>query len=274
MRIALITTEYVTEENYDGGLANYTHRLALALIQLGHDPVVFVSSEKDESFNYQGVIVFRIKSKLILPKNIKFQFLIRKIYRLAYFFYQSWKLNKKINQINLLNPFDILQYTQLDGVGLFRPKHIPVVIRLSSYTPWVRKAYEIKGGWLQDLVEYWALRKADKIFCPSKIIAEIVMEKYKFSVTVIESPFFIEAMQFDDNKYQEYLAGRRYLLFFGTIGILKGVKVIAKIVRDFLNDHPEFVFVFVGKDIGTDKKNSMIDFVKEKANPFQERVVY
>ena len=44
MRVALITSEFVTESVFDGGLANYIFRVAKALIQLNHIPVVFVSS--------------------------------------------------------------------------------------------------------------------------------------------------------------------------------------------------------------------------------------
>ena len=50
MRIALVTTEFITEPVFDGGLANYLHRLALSLKLFGHTPVIFVTADHHETF--------------------------------------------------------------------------------------------------------------------------------------------------------------------------------------------------------------------------------
>ena len=60
MRIALITSEYITESNFDGGLANYLNRTALAFIKLGHEPIVIVSTDKNEKFEHNDVTVLRV----------------------------------------------------------------------------------------------------------------------------------------------------------------------------------------------------------------------
>lgn len=59
MRIALVTTEYVTEPNFAGGVSNYTHKVALGLKELGHAPEVFVRSDSSEAFHHDGVRVER-----------------------------------------------------------------------------------------------------------------------------------------------------------------------------------------------------------------------
>ena len=54
LRIAFATPEYVTEEYFYGGLANYTHRVARALARLGHDVHVVTLSEIDGAeFDYE-----------------------------------------------------------------------------------------------------------------------------------------------------------------------------------------------------------------------------
>ena len=61
MRIAFLTTEFVTEASFFGGLANYLFRTGLALKNLGHDPVVFVLSNKEQTFLHRGIEVHRIR---------------------------------------------------------------------------------------------------------------------------------------------------------------------------------------------------------------------
>src|SRR5215213_8652320 len=61
LRIAFATPEYVTEEYFYGGLANYTHRVAKALARLGHDVHVVTLSEIDGAeFEHEGVRVHRV----------------------------------------------------------------------------------------------------------------------------------------------------------------------------------------------------------------------
>jgi diaminopimelate decarboxylase len=61
LRIAFATPEYVTEKYFYGGLANYTHRVAKALAELGHDTHVVTLSEIDcAEFEHEGVRVHRV----------------------------------------------------------------------------------------------------------------------------------------------------------------------------------------------------------------------
>src|SRR5205809_97142 len=63
LRIAFTTPEYVTEEYFDGGLANYIHRVAKALAGMGNDIHVLTLSEIDEAeFEHEGVTVHLITS--------------------------------------------------------------------------------------------------------------------------------------------------------------------------------------------------------------------
>ncbi len=61
LRIAFATCEYVTENYFYGGLANYTHRVAKALAGMGHDVHVLTLSEIDGAeFEHEGVRVHRV----------------------------------------------------------------------------------------------------------------------------------------------------------------------------------------------------------------------
>ncbi len=61
MRIAFLTPEYVTEPNFDGGLANYLHRVACGMQQFGHDVEVFTLSASDGVIVHDGVHVNRVR---------------------------------------------------------------------------------------------------------------------------------------------------------------------------------------------------------------------
>ena len=61
LRIAFATPEYVTEDYFDGGLANYLNRVSQALASLGHDVhVVTLSQQNEAEFEHEGVMVHRL----------------------------------------------------------------------------------------------------------------------------------------------------------------------------------------------------------------------
>src|SRR6476659_1748836 len=64
LKIAFATPEYVTEEHFDGGLANYLGRVTKALSSLGHNVHVITLSSIDEAvLDHEGVTVHRVMLK-------------------------------------------------------------------------------------------------------------------------------------------------------------------------------------------------------------------
>src|SRR5262249_37770227 len=64
LRIAFVTPEYVTEDYFDGGLANYINRTSRLLAERGHDVHVVTLSRRDEKeFDHDGVMVHRVMLK-------------------------------------------------------------------------------------------------------------------------------------------------------------------------------------------------------------------
>lgn len=64
MRIAFITPEFVTEDNFCGGLANYLHRITQSLASVGHDiHVVTQSTNNQGSFIKDNINIHRLKTK-------------------------------------------------------------------------------------------------------------------------------------------------------------------------------------------------------------------
>jgi len=59
MNIAIVTSEFVSEKNFDGGLANYNYKLAKSLKAYGHRPVIIIRSDKIEKIDFEGIEVYR-----------------------------------------------------------------------------------------------------------------------------------------------------------------------------------------------------------------------
>lgn len=276
MRIAFVTTEYITESNYSGGLANYLYRIAKYLTKLGHEPVIIVVSKHDYSSVNDNVRIHRVKvsSKIVsLINYVLLKFISRSINTLLI----SWKLRKAILHEHNNKPFDIVQYASSGAIGFFRVSSIPSVIRINSYAPLNRKAYGDHNNSFDvrvfDKIDLLALKKADGLFGPSKAIASVIERKINNLVSVIESPIYIETDDLSDQPYYDLLDGKKYLLFFGTLGLLKGLFTIAEVINDFLERNKDFYFVFIGNDIGYQGKPVM-DYIWSKAGPNRGRVIY
>lgn len=279
MRIAFVTCEYVTEPSFDGGLANYIHRVALSLKSLGHEPLVIVASDRDENFIHKGIAIYRVDVNCRFPLTLINIMTFLVFNMLVYLYVTGKALNRKVSELHKQNPIDIIQYTHLGGLSLFKNVDIPSVIRLSSYTPLARAqgGYEFSHPLLlrqQEFVERRALMKSRAVFGPSRIICRIVQQEMSRRITIIESPFILDTTDLDTSLFKTQLEGSEYLLFFGALSVLKGVVTIADILYPLLSCHPNLKFVLVGKQIADYQGAPMMNYVWNQARECRDRVIY
>lgn len=278
MRVAFVTGEYVTEEgSYDGGLANYIQRVGLSLVALGHEPVVIVSSDRDESFVEKGIQVHRVRVPGNALRNWIDFFTFRRLTMALELSFVGATLRNSLEKVHRERPLSIVQYTHLGGLSLFALPGLPSVVRLSSYTPLNRA----KGGYdglrqceirQQERFERWALKRVDGIFGPSRIVSALVEKDIGRPVEVIESPFVLDTPGTDDTLYREHLDGKKYLLFFGTMSVLKGIVTLADVIPEVLARHPELHFVLIGKERDGYGGIPMKEFVLSRAGACRDRV--
>jgi glycosyltransferase involved in cell wall biosynthesis len=269
LHIAFAAPEYVTEEDYDGGLANYLNRVTRYLKERGHRPEVFVLAERDESFDLDGVRVVRVSRRP--PLLALHQLCCRS--RLAEPV-ESYLLRRALRATHERDPFDLIQYSSYRSTGLHR-LGAPSVVRISSYTPLWRKAYGLAANrrdLRRDHFEVESLRRADAVFGPGERIADEIRSAHGIAVRIIESPFEVYDGPLDASVFEGCaLEGRPFLLYFGTLGRLKGALTIADILPELLDRHPEVSFVFIGKDQAHEGR-SIIDILQEAAGPHIDRV--
>jgi glycogen(starch) synthase len=279
MNIAFITPEYITESNFDGGLANYLYRLALGMKQRGHQVEIFTCSEKNETIDHCKILVHRIKVKCFLFEFINRHTQYRYKDSLS-ILSLSYCLRNIFLKRHREQPFDIVQATSFLACGLLltfnRPT--PIITRISSYEPLWRKFYRkplTRDQRFIEWLELLALRRSNAAYAPSKLLSRILRDKGNLEVDVLRPPFLLETNDFDERIYKKHLAEKKYFIFFGTIGLLKGGEVLALSLAKILSQYPEMYFVFIGKDgAGPTADQSMLQYILRKAGIHKKRIIY
>ena len=278
MNIAFLTTEYVTEQEFDGGLSNYLYRVTKSLMSNGHYVEIFTLSDKDGEIFYDGVKIHQVKNK-----SKFFNFLNRltryKFKRTFRFLSLSYCLNRRLQKRQKIKHFDIIQASSCFACGLFSTlfNHPPIVIRVSSFEPLFRKFYQRQlnlDQWLCEWLELYAIRRSNAVYTPSKLLANILKNEKQIQTDVLRPPFLIETDHFDESLYKTHLNGKKYLLFFGSIGFLKGCETIAQSLPKLLPKYPDMYFVFVGKVLEGPLGMTMIQYIYHKADRQGDQVKY
>ena len=279
MRIVFVTTEYVSKENSDGGLANYLFRVSSELKKYGHDPLILVISDKEQNYLDNGIKVIRIDTSSNSFQRFMDFITFKQLSILTYYIRANRLIKLKLREINKEKKISIVQYTNLGGTGLFRIKSIPSVVRMSSYFPLWEKygEYENYNFLLKiqlNILEKISLRRADSIFAPSNVLAKYVAKDLKREIKVIESPYVIEHIRQDLSVYNMNFKKKKYFLFYGRLTFSKGVFVIAEIIDDLLKKFPDLNFVFIGKENQHLGKESLIDIIKKSVKENSKRVFF
>lgn len=283
MKIGFVTPEYVTESSVDGGLANYLQKTARQLTERGHRVTVFVQSDRHRRWMDKQVSIIEIRKYSLLQEIIfKRLYVPSKLRCLVPFIHHVcaakrvasvvWKENQKA-------PFDIFQTSNYNSPGLFltENKNIPVVCRVSSYTPLLRSA---TGGqrhfsdMLTDWLEVRLVKKAEAAFSPSRFVASTFLRLEGMKVDVVRTPLDVDTKNLDRSFYQKNLSGMQYFLFFGTLNKIKGVDLLSSVIPEVIKKHPEIIFVFTGRDDGMSEGIKMFDYLKNVPGMPVKNILY
>ncbi|MGH9461003.1 MAG: glycosyltransferase family 4 protein [Vicinamibacteria bacterium] len=246
MRIAFLTTEFITESSFSGGLANYLDQVGRALVRKGHQVDIFVVSDKNEQFDHEGVTVFRVKSTL--HKH----YLAKRLRQTLRVLLGTLALRRAVLRRHRACPIDIVQAANYLGTGyaLAKTKEIPVVTRLSSFAPMLRTANGKSAyldEWIAEHIELISLRESQGLYAPSSMLGKLVRQYEPLEVVHLPPPFARIDVEVDESLFFEVTRGHPYLLFFGTLSRLKGIDFISRNLERILDENPGFHFVFVGR---------------------------
>jgi glycosyltransferase involved in cell wall biosynthesis len=278
LNIVLITPEFVTEQYFSGGLANYINRVSKSLAGYGHNiTIITPSSGKDETIEFDNITLCRLqqgKLKGWIDKLTRYKMLDTS--KSLDFSFSAYK---KIKQ---LKDTDIIQIPNYKACGIFTDFLIkkPTLLRISSYRPvWNLMAQEnIKS--LDTKVIAWLESKqithAKNIIAPSQLLKDIIEkeEKLKQSIKVLRTPFFNETTEDDFSVYNEHLKETKYILYFGRYQLHKGFHILSRSLTKILEKHSDIKVVFVGDDSETSLARSMKQYAIEQNPKHKDKLIF
>ncbi|MEC4816344.1 MAG: glycosyltransferase family 4 protein [Scytonema sp. PMC 1069.18] len=279
MRIGFVTPEYVTESYFSGGLANYVHRVAKALVSLGHEVCIITLTETNQAeLNDEGVQVYRIAlGRLHKGLNKLTRSRISSTTRWLDFSVQAYR---KLQQLHKQKPFDIVQFPNSRACGLAPSllMGVPYVTRISCYRPVWNEQAGIKRNLdakATEWLEWLQLRLSKHIYAPSYTLQKMLaQEAHIQNVRVIRTPFYLETTHWDTSIYDTNLKRKNYLLFFGRFQLHKGFHILAQALPQVLKQLPDCHAVFVGLDIPSAIAPSMKEYAYSLACQYTERLIF
>jgi glycosyltransferase involved in cell wall biosynthesis len=277
MHIGFLTPEYVSPSSFDGGLANYVRKVGLALIKCGHQVSVFVISNRNACYQDDQITVHEVK-RVTIATWVK-RFVLRAVSPALMQVLSSRRLASVVWKIHRDRPLDILQATSYlsPGYALLRNGRVPLVCRISSYTPLLRSAYGRSrnlGEYLNDWLEIRQVLDADASFAPSRFMAAVFARFEGCQPQIIHTPVDMSAISTDPSYYQSHLAGTPYLLFFGTLSRIKGLDLLVDVIPQVLEQHENLNFVFVGRDDGLPGGEKMFAYLRSHCKTVAHRLQY
>ena len=243
MKIVFVANHYVSKKRAMQGFMAYLTRTASALKQFGNEVVIVACGMYSRHFWEDGIEVYIEEFHKKTFHNKAYE--IMKNYLLM-----SRTVNKRINILCRREKIDMIQFTSLSGLSLCYFGKVPAVMRLSSYAKIAYETHQTLNAGEERMVSF--------------------LERM---VSVIESPFYNDTLQYDDSIYAKDLQGKKYVLFFGQLYAEKGILVIADILDRFLKQHKDFYLVFCGATTpinGVDARK----LLKRHAKEFADRVIF
>lgn len=280
MRLCYVTSEFVTEPNFSGGLASYLQRVCPGLVEMGHEVHVLVPSGTEETLDYRGVHVHRV-----LPVWHRRMWLDRGDRLVPRSYYTVWQdgkaarsLWKAWQSLKRRQRFDLVQIANCQSAGMMfrRERRVPVVARVSNFRP---ECDRFNGVPITRAVRVrWAMERrtvagARSIYTSSHFLASELREKWNLTdVHVVEPPYATTEVQWDAESVAELMSRGPYGLFYGGLTLLKGVHLLAEALGEVLSHHPNMRFIFVGRDGIAPGGGSMVQHISERLGGLREQI--
>jgi len=247
--ILIVTTELIMpNEPLIGGLGVYVLNLSKIFSNKGIKVDVLIPSEENENSIIHDSDISIIRFKII---NSKISMFNRFLYHLnknysSYSFLHYLKLKSiakqtqlKVIELNNNKKFDLVLYTNLQGVGYFRVKYICSGVWIASLTDHYSKIGRGYYGLEEDKVnaqiriERETYDNIDFIFGPSIYMLNKLPSKKSSKSKSIPAPFINYNQNREFFKFFTNDKKRITIGFFGSIDYRKGADIFLKIANEF-----------------------------------------
>ena len=279
VRIAFVTSEYVLPNRVEGGLANYLKKTGAELARRGSDIWIFVPSDRNACWRDGALTVCEVrKTALLLDAAVRVP-LLKRVAPVAQQLLAAHRLARRLRKTHRRQAFDIIQTSNYKVPGYFlrNDRRVPLVCRVSSYTPLYRSAYGRTRNLSESLSDWLEIRHvldAEAAFAPSRFMAEAYARIEGYRPQVIRTPVDLSEVTPDLSYYQRHLDGVPYLLFFGSLSRTKGVDLLAEVIPSVFARHTALWFVFLGRDDGLPNGQKLSDYVRSKCAGLESRLLF
>ena len=235
-----------------GGAGNYVANMAQIMRMHGHKVSVITEAKEDSYANWKGIDIYYIQATKGFKATDKYMPTYKKVLKNLW---RSIWYNNKVAEIHKMSKVDIVQSVNTFGIGLFRLRKIPYVVRLSSYPPlWgaaERESFDfeksLKTRRLDEELQLIAIKKADVVVSPSYLVGNIVEERVHRKIEVIESPIVIPDIETLELK-ENMLIPEKYFVTFGALANRKSIHSLVEIIDEILDKYRDMKYVVIGRD--------------------------
>ncbi len=127
---------------------------------------------------------------------------------------------------------------------------------------------------IDDWREVAVMLRADALFSPSEYLAKIIERFECVRPKIIRTPVILPKVSHDDAVYNEFLVGRKYLLYFGTLMGVKGIDLLITIAPKLLDNFPDLNIVFIGRNGPIACGGTALDLIQQELGYYRDRVYY
>lgn len=255
MYVVFLAHTFLGEGVCPSGVSNYVANMAQALIEHGHRVTVITEGKEEKEYQWNRVKVYQIRATGNMKDTGRKMTVSQKVYKNLL---RTYYYNKKVEELHRLDKVDLVQCVNSYGIGILRSKKMPYLVRISDYGPlWGgarQQEYDmqkcLRSHRLDEEMQLIALKRANRVIAPSKLISEIVGKRIHKEIGVVESPVSIDAAQIRYVKYNESLGitSGKYWITFGGMTHRKSIYMLAQIIDQLLDCYPDMKYVMVGKD--------------------------
>ena len=266
LNICLVSREY-PPDSLVGGIGTYTHHIARALANRGHETHVVAETDKEPSVRLEnGVIVHRLARPKGALKEIR---LLRR----------ARAVEAEVRSIGRLDVVQACEYCA-EGYYLARGRIAPLVTRLATPLFLVNEIegrHSLRGMLLAYRLERLQTVRSDLVIASTRALAERVCRAWRLPpshVSIVPNGLDLAHVRTvaDGRRETPPPPGSRYLIYFGRLEERKGVHLLANALSWVMRDHPDLWAVFAGANRPF-RGGSMRDFIETQLKDVRDRVV-
>ena len=254
MRVAFVTPEYAADSPRHGGLGNYVRRMAGALVSQGHQAEVFVPSPAGGSTSEaDGIVVHRVAAAVERRP-------VRALLRVLGWIrgtaaaqalcvaVDAWTLAAALRRRSREVRFDLVQSADHKAVALFLgSRGAPHLLRCCNDDAETarRNGVVLRHRAGEDALVRLALRRAGRLYAPSRFLARHLERSRGLRVDVLAPPAFLEVKPLPAPPRG---LPERYLVHFGQLTPVKGTALLSDALLRVFERQPDFAMVWAGRD--------------------------